>query len=101
MVEATRAAIRILHPGRFSLANRRYGGPTYEQSSDIARGVDASGNKDEGAGDQGIMFGHACCETDALMPAPIHYAHRILKDMADARRAGHRRFGPDLKVRLP
>ncbi|WP_436643642.1 methionine adenosyltransferase [Microbaculum sp. FT89] len=60
----------------------------HSQSSDIAQGVDAAGNKDEGAGDQGIMFGYACRETPALMPAPIYYAHNILKAMADARHSG-------------
>ena len=60
----------------------------HEQSSDIAQGVDAADNKDEGAGDQGIMFGYACSETPELMPAPIQYAHRILRLMADARHSG-------------
>jgi S-adenosylmethionine synthetase len=58
----------------------------HSQSADIAQGVDAAGNKDEGAGDQGIMFGYACRETDALMPAPLHYAHAILHRIRDLRR---------------
>jgi S-adenosylmethionine synthetase len=60
----------------------------HSQSSDIAQGVDAGGNKDEGAGDQGLMFGYACRETDALMPAPLHYSHEILRNIRDRRNAG-------------
>jgi len=74
----------------------------HEQSKDIAVGVDAAGNKDEGAGDQGIMFGFACTETDVLMPAPIHFSHRILKEMADARHRGDLDdlLGPDAKSQV-
>jgi len=73
----------------------------HEQSADIAQGVDASGNKDEGAGDQGLMFGYACRETDVLMPAPIHFSHQILKSMAQARHAGREtRLGPDSKSQV-
>ena len=73
----------------------------HAQSPDIAIGVDAAGNKDEGAGDQGIMFGFACRETEALMPAPIHYAHAILRSLSDARRSGAEPgLGPDAKSQV-
>jgi S-adenosylmethionine synthetase len=73
----------------------------HAQSPDIAQGVDASGNKDEGAGDQGIMFGYACRETPELMPAPIHYAHAILRNLAEARRSwANPLFGPDAKSQV-
>ena len=73
----------------------------HAQSADIARGVDAAGNKDEGAGDQGIMFGYACRETEALMPAPLHYAHAILKSLAEARHSGAEPgLGPDAKSQV-
>jgi S-adenosylmethionine synthetase len=73
----------------------------HAQSADIAQGVDSAGNKDEGAGDQGIMFGYACRETPELMPAPIYYAHRILKVMSTARRSGETHaLGPDAKSQV-
>src|SRR5690606_14829718 len=73
----------------------------HAQSADIARGVDASGNKDEGAGDQGIMFGYACNETEELMPAPIYYAHNILRSLAEARHSGAEPgLGPDAKSQV-
>ncbi|MDE3174900.1 MAG: methionine adenosyltransferase [Pseudomonadota bacterium] len=78
----------------------------HPQSADIAQGVDAhqpGANKEEGAGDQGIMFGYACNETPALMPAPIYYAHKILEDLAHARKSGKgpaAKLGPDAKSQV-
>ncbi len=73
----------------------------HAQSSDIAQGVDAGNDKDEGAGDQGIMFGYACTETADLMPAPLYYAHRILQLMATARKTGGTQLlGPDAKSQV-
>ncbi len=75
----------------------------HSQSSDIAQGVDSAGNKDEGAGDQGIMFGYACMETDTLMPAPLFYSHEILRTVRDLRKAGDRSVAgllPDAKSQV-
>ena len=72
----------------------------HEQSADIAVGVDAAGNKDEGAGDQGIMFGYATNETASLMPAPIHYAHRILEELRAERGRGGSGLQPDAKSQV-
>ncbi len=73
----------------------------HQQSADIARGVDAIGNKDEGAGDQGIMFGYACRETPEFMPAPIFYAHNNLRSLAEALNSGAEPgLGPDAKSQV-
>ena len=73
----------------------------HKQSADIAMGVDAGENKDEGAGDQGIMFGYACRETDALMPAAIHFSHEILRSLAEARHSGALpKIQPDSKSQI-
>lgn len=73
----------------------------HEQSAHIAQGVDAASGKDEGAGDQGIMFGYATMETDALMPAPIQYAHAVLRRLAEVRKNGTEpALGPDAKSQL-
>ena len=73
----------------------------HTQSADIAQGVDSGEGKDEGAGDQGIMFGFACRETEVLMPAPIYYSHRILHDLARVRHSGEQRgLGPDAKSQV-
>lgn len=85
----------------FHWQNADFQSYVHEQSADIAMGVDAAGNKDEGAGDQGIMFGYATNETDVLMPAPIHYSHLILKALADARHNGDAlQLEPDSKSQV-
>ncbi len=71
------------------------------QSPDIAMGVNSNDTKDEGAGDQGIMFGYACNETEDLMPAPIYYSHKILKELTDLRKSGKiKGLGPDAKSQV-
>ncbi|NNM57926.1 methionine adenosyltransferase [Acidocella sp.] len=87
----------------FSWKNASVDVHLHAQSADIAVGVDADGSKDEGAGDQGIMFGYACTETEALMPAPIYYSHLILRRISDLRRAGDARakgLQPDAKSQV-
>jgi S-adenosylmethionine synthetase len=100
MIESARMAIKDIGYDQegFDWRKARIECLVHAQSEDIAVGVDAAGNKDEGAGDQGIMFGYACRETDELMPAPIHYSHRILKAMNDARKSGKaKELLPDAK----
>ncbi len=85
----------------FHWANLKVDSYLHAQSADIAQGVDASGDKDEGAGDQGIMFGYATNETEALMPAPVQYAHAILRRLAEVRKDGSEpALGPDAKSQL-
>ena len=99
---AVRAAVKDIgyeqsgfHWNEFEFINRLHG-----QSADIAVGVDAAGNKDEGAGDQGIMFGYASNETPELMPATLQYSHNILKRLAEVRHAGDKRLEPDAKSQV-
>ena len=99
---AVRAAVRDIgyaqsgfHWQTFEFINRLHG-----QSADIAVGVDAAGSKDEGAGDQGIMFGYASNETPELMPATLQYSHNILKRLAEVRHGGETRLEPDAKSQV-
>ncbi|HEY3916437.1 MAG TPA: methionine adenosyltransferase [Stellaceae bacterium] len=103
LIEATRQRIKTIgyEQEGFHWKHAEVECLIHKQSVDIAQGVDAAGNKDEGAGDQGIMFGYACRETAELMPAPIQYSHQILKSMADARHSGSTPdFGPDAKSQV-
>jgi S-adenosylmethionine synthetase len=103
MEEAARAAVKDIGYDQegFSWKNAKVDVHVHSQSADIAVGVDSAGNKDEGAGDQGIMFGYACNETPVLMPAPIYYAHAILKSLAEARHSGAQPLlGPDAKSQV-
>ena len=101
--EVVRAAVRDIgyEQKGFHWRNAVIENYIHEQSGDIAMGVDALGNKDEGAGDQGIMFGYACQETSDYMPAPIYLAHNILKSLAEARHSGAEpKLGPDAKSQV-
>ena len=103
LIDAARAAIRDIgyEQEGFHWQRANIEVLLHPQSAHIAQGVDAKDNKDEGAGDQGIMFGYACRETESLMPAPIHYSHLILKLMAEARHAGKEPLlGPDAKSQV-
>jgi S-adenosylmethionine synthetase len=105
LTHLTRMAIRDIgyEQEGFHWANAEVAVHLHSQSSDIAQGVDSVGNKDEGAGDQGIMFGYACRETSTLMPAPLYYAHEILRTIRDMRKAGDRSVAgllPDAKSQV-
>ena len=103
IVHVARKAIRDIgyEQDGFHHANAQIEVLLHAQSADIAQGVDAAGNKDEGAGDQGIMFGYACQETPELMPAPILYAHKILRLISESRHAGtEKKLGPDAKSQV-
>ena len=98
-----RAAIEDIgyEQDKFHHAHFEFQNYLHEQSAHIEQGVDAGSDKDEGAGDQGLMFGYACRETDELMPAPLHYAHQILKKLAEIRKAdADSILGPDAKSQV-
>ena len=101
--DVARAAVKAIgyEQERFHWRDAEVNIYVHSQSVDIAQGVDAAGNKDEGAGDQGLMFGFACTETDVLMPAPIYYSHAILHSLAEARHSGAEPgLGPDAKSQV-
>ncbi len=103
IIHTAREAIKAIgyEQDGFHHANANIEVLLHAQSADIAQGVDSAGNKDEGAGDQGIMFGYACRETPELMPAPLHYSHKILRLISEARHAGKEKFlGPDAKSQV-
>ncbi len=100
---AVRAAIADIgyEQDEFHHATLEFQNYLHEQSVDIAQGVDSGASKDEGAGDQGLMFGYACRETDALMPAAIHYSHKILQSLATLRKGdADSILGPDSKSQI-
>ena len=100
---AVRAAVKDIgyEQEKFHHAHFEFQNYLHEQSADIAMGVDSGDNKDEGAGDQGLMFGYACRETDVLMPAAIHYSHQILKRLAELRKSdADSILGPDSKSQI-
>jgi S-adenosylmethionine synthetase len=101
--ERARAAVRSIgyEQDGFHWKNAEFASHLHAQSADIAMGVDASGNKDEGAGDQGIMFGYASDETPELMPAPLQFSHNILRRLAEGRHSGSlSQLEPDAKSQV-
>ena len=103
MEELTRAVVKDIgyEQDGFHHENLKFTSHVHQQSADIAQGVDSGDDKDEGAGDQGIMFGYACEGTDMLMPAPIYYSHKILQSLSEYRRANPDcGLGPDAKSQV-